>query len=120
METDGHDRPRTSANDRTKTERVQLTAQRDWSHTTAGVQLTARKASAQAASVWDKATQRQRRHVGNIHVRNIAVTNPADVRFTPESGHVQCNSVCPLSAKSGHRQPYSITSSARATASAEP
>jgi hypothetical protein len=25
-----------------------------------------------------------------------------DVRFTPESGHVQCNSVCPLCANSGH------------------
>jgi hypothetical protein len=24
------------------------------------------------------------------------------VRFTPESGHVQCNSVCPLCANSGH------------------
>ena len=24
------------------------------------------------------------------------------VRFTPESGHVQCNWICPLSAKSGH------------------
>jgi hypothetical protein len=27
----------------------------------------------------------------------------AHVRFTPESGHVQCNSVCPLSANSGHQ-----------------
>jgi hypothetical protein len=27
---------------------------------------------------------------------------PPDVRFTPESGHVQCNSGCPLSANSGH------------------
>jgi hypothetical protein len=26
-----------------------------------------------------------------------------DVRFTPESRHVRCNSVCPLSANSGHR-----------------
>jgi hypothetical protein len=24
------------------------------------------------------------------------------VRFTPKSGHVQCNSVCPLCANSGH------------------
>jgi len=24
------------------------------------------------------------------------------VRFTPKSGHVQCNSECPLSANSGH------------------
>ena len=35
------------------------------------------------------------------------------VRSTPESGHVQCNSVCPLSANSGHPSYYSITSSAR-------
>jgi hypothetical protein len=27
---------------------------------------------------------------------------PNDVRFTPESGHVQCTSQCPLSANSGH------------------
>jgi hypothetical protein len=26
----------------------------------------------------------------------------SDVRFTPQSGHVQCNSVCPLCANSGH------------------
>src|SRR5262245_10908044 len=26
------------------------------------------------------------------------------VRFTPESGHVQCNSRCPLWANSGHRR----------------
>ena len=25
-----------------------------------------------------------------------------DVRFTPKSGHMQCNSVCPLCANSGH------------------
>jgi len=29
-------------------------------------------------------------------------TNLADVRFTPESGHLQCNSACPLWANSGH------------------
>ena len=34
------------------------------------------------------------------------------VRFTPESGHLQRNGACPLSANSGHCQPYSITSSA--------
>src|SRR5262245_37296047 len=34
------------------------------------------------------------------------------VRFTPESGHVQCNSACPLWANSGHCL-YSISSSAR-------
>ena len=27
-----------------------------------------------------------------------------NVSFTPNSGHVQCNSVCPLSANSGHNQ----------------
>src|SRR5262245_19876745 len=39
-----------------------------------------------------------------------------DVRFSPESGHVRCNSSCLLWAKSGHQQRskgrYSITSSA--------
>ena len=29
------------------------------------------------------------------------------VRFTPESGHVQCNSACPLSANTGHLERYS-------------
>jgi hypothetical protein len=28
-------------------------------------------------------------------------TGQRDVRFTPESGHLQCTSACPLSAKSG-------------------
>jgi len=28
-----------------------------------------------------------------------------DGRFTPESGHVQCNSACPLCANSGHVHP---------------
>src|SRR4029453_3866002 len=37
------------------------------------------------------------------------------VCFAPESGHVRCNLGCPLWAKSGHRQPYSITSRARAS-----
>src|SRR5262245_17530785 len=37
------------------------------------------------------------------------------VRFTPESGHLQCNSPCPPWAKSGHRAAHSITSSARAS-----
>ena len=36
------------------------------------------------------------------------------VRFTPESGHVRCTSLCLLWANSGHCI-YSITSSARAT-----
>ena len=35
------------------------------------------------------------------------------VRFAPNSGHVQCNSSCPLCANSGHRARHSITSSAR-------
>ena len=29
----------------------------------------------------------------------------SDVRFTPESGHVQCNLGCPLCAKSRHQPP---------------
>ena len=33
--------------------------------------------------------------------RTCAVPN-VHVRFTPESGHVQCNSGCQLSANSGH------------------
>ena len=37
------------------------------------------------------------------------------VRSTPESGHVQCNSGCPLCATSGHAVTYSIASSARAS-----
>ena len=35
------------------------------------------------------------------------------VRFTPESGLLQCTSACPLCAKSRHRATYSITWSAR-------
>ena len=35
----------------------------------------------------------------------------SDVRFTSESGHVQCTSRCPLCANSGHWFAYSITSS---------
>ena len=43
-----------------------------------------------------------------------------DVRFAPESGHVQCNWGCPLSANSDQTRcskprPYSITLSARAS-----
>ena len=34
-----------------------------------------------------------------------------DVRFTPNSGHVQCNSACPLCANSGHPIIHSITPS---------
>ena len=36
--------------------------------------------------------------------RTCAAQN-GDVRFTPESGHVQRTSPCPLSANSGHRDP---------------
>jgi len=35
-----------------------------------------------------------------------------DVRYTPKSGHVRCTSPCPLSAKSGHSQPRSLTARA--------
>jgi hypothetical protein len=35
------------------------------------------------------------------------------VRFAPESGHTAVRRECLLSAISGHRQPHSITSSAR-------
>ncbi|MGC1923379.1 MAG: hypothetical protein WA706_06050, partial [Pseudolabrys sp.] len=38
-----------------------------------------------------------------------------DVGFTPESGHVQRNSACPLCANSGHLIVHSITSLASAT-----
>src|SRR5262249_60600139 len=34
------------------------------------------------------------------------------VRFTRESGHLQCSSRCPLWAKSGHRHAYSAASEA--------
>ena len=37
------------------------------------------------------------------------------VRFTPNSGHVQCARPCPLCANSGHSVTHSITSSARAS-----
>ena len=46
--------------------------------------------------------------------REVLKLEPNDVRFTPESGHVQCKSACPLRANSGH-QDYSMTSAARAT-----
>ena len=41
------------------------------------------------------------------------------VRFTPESGHVRCNSACPLCANSRHTPSHSITSSARASSAGE-
>src|SRR5215475_2429134 len=54
------------------------------------------------------------RHQLNIALRRIPprlrlfgsdralVVSPAYVRFTPESGHVQCTRPCPLWANSGH------------------
>src|SRR5262249_2312017 len=47
------------------------------------------------------------------HVRGHCT--PSHVRFTPESGHIAAPYVCPLRANSGHRQRYSIISSARAS-----
>ena len=48
---------------------------------------------------------------GNAPMVDVRFGSKADmcgakchVRFTPESGHVQCNSACPLSANSGHCQ----------------
>ncbi len=40
--------------------------------------------------------------------REVLKLEPNDVRFTPESGHVQCKSACPLRARSGHRTPSQI------------
>ena len=36
-----------------------------------------------------------------------------NVRFTPKSGHVQCNSACPLCANSGHQPRFEMTGVAR-------
>ena len=44
--------------------------------------------------------------------RTCAAHKPMSA-LTPNSGHVQRTSLCPLCANSGHRQHYSITSSAR-------
>src|SRR5215472_10335172 len=51
-------------------------------------------------------------------VRTTAIVDrsmsvPINVRFTPESRHWNSVAQCPLCAKSGHRNFYSITSSAR-------
>ena len=35
------------------------------------------------------------------HPADVRFAKP-HVRFTPKSGHVQCTSSCPLSARSGH------------------
>ena len=37
------------------------------------------------------------------------------VRFTSNSGHVRCNSICPLCANSGHCANYPTTASGRAS-----
>ena len=58
---------------------------------------------------------RSGREIFNKSLRHRRKRNspPIVVRSTPESGHVQCNTPCPLCANSGHCQLYSITSSAR-------
>jgi hypothetical protein len=47
------------------------------------------------------------RHDGRV---KDARHDPIHVRFTPESGHVQCNSACPLWANSGHRARFTPNS----------
>ena len=47
--------------------------------------------------------------------KRTSTPSNCDVRFTPESGHQAAGLRCPLSANSGHRAAYSITSSARAS-----
>ncbi|MGB9260656.1 MAG: hypothetical protein WCB55_10955, partial [Pseudolabrys sp.] len=58
------------------------------------------KLLAQAGSTWF-ARSILMPELSSIFVCSAAM--PADVRFTPNSGNVQCNSACPLSANSGHR-----------------
>ena len=48
------------------------------------------------------------------HKRTCAVQK-RDVRFTPESGHMQCTRRCPLSANSGHDDDYERSGSNAAT-----
>ena len=55
----------------------------------------------------------QRRDAKKHWVSSGHSRDPADVRFTPESGHVRCNSRCLLRAKSGHIAAYSRSVSAR-------
>ena len=45
------------------------------------------------------------RYKGDVRFGSYAdiATSLQDVRFTPKSGHVQCNSACPLCANSGHQ-----------------
>src|SRR5215468_6399953 len=58
--------------------------------------------------------------VNNVHLfsRGLKCLGLLDVRFTPESGHMQCTSACLLWDKSGHGAIYSITSVARASSDA--
>ena len=56
----------------------------------------------------------QRRDAKKHWVSSGHSGDPADVRFTPESRRMQRTSLCPLWAKSGHPNIYSIISSARA------
>jgi len=62
--------------------------------------------------VLDQATTREVAHVRSGSLADIC-TAKDHVRFTPESGHLQCNSSCPLRAKSGHHTLRSISLSAR-------
>ena len=67
----------------------------------------------------EEIVSRQLRHLKRCHVRFGSKADIcaaiSHVRFTPKSGHVRCNSACPLSARSGHSPPHSITSSALAS-----
>ena len=53
----------------------------------------------------------QRSNIRRLPLKNKSVDGRlrGNVRSTPESGHWRCTNQCPLSASSGHRQPYSIT-----------
>ena len=56
-------------------------------------------------------TWRRERRVRFGSKANVKTPN-CDVRSTPKSGHVQCNSACPLCANSGRCKLYAITSAA--------
>src|SRR5262245_17524020 len=45
-------------------------------------------------------------HECPLRSKTDILRSDSDVRFTPESGHVQCKQGCPLWAKSGHRDDY--------------
>jgi hypothetical protein len=52
----------------------------------------------------------------HMFTRVVTIGEPGlFVRFTPKSGHVRCNEVCPLWAKSGHRVDYVRSGSKAAT-----